>query len=274
MKMPADIVPTGSEPRLTIDPALCIGCGRCAQICIRDNIEIVDKKAVETCTNCFGCGHCLAVCPKGAIHLIEYPGFVPSEFDGTDVIAEKNMAAFLSQRRSCRFFKHEKVTRQEFERLFEAAGFSPSGQNAQDVEYAVIDDSLNEFMEMIGDAISVYSNEYPRIAQFQRFRKDPSGFEYNPLLWEGKQIICAFSEEPVDSAIGLGRIEMVAYSMGLGGFYSLFISKASKTDNEKVLQFFPGISKEKSMQAVFVIGRPRIRFSRTVPRRPIKVHWM
>ena len=37
---------------LIIDENKCIGCGLCKQVCIRDNIEIIDNKAVDVESNC------------------------------------------------------------------------------------------------------------------------------------------------------------------------------------------------------------------------------
>ncbi|WP_407462761.1 ATP-binding protein, partial [Methanobrevibacter sp.] len=59
--------------KLDINTETCTGCKLCETVCIRDNIEIIDKKAVEVDNgDCFDCGHCLAICPTGSISLIAY----------------------------------------------------------------------------------------------------------------------------------------------------------------------------------------------------------
>lgn len=46
----------------------CIGCGRCAQVCPQDNIEMVEGRPhwMGDCTNCMACYH---HCPKNAINF-------------------------------------------------------------------------------------------------------------------------------------------------------------------------------------------------------------
>ena len=46
----------------------CIGCGQCAKICPRENIQVVNGKA-KIGTNCVGCLGCLQYCPTKAISL-------------------------------------------------------------------------------------------------------------------------------------------------------------------------------------------------------------
>ncbi len=62
-----------------VDEQLCRGCGRCADECIHDAIELVDwhqdlKVARVDPVRCRGCGNCLTVCPSGAMHDRPAPG--------------------------------------------------------------------------------------------------------------------------------------------------------------------------------------------------------
>jgi dihydropyrimidine dehydrogenase (NAD+) subunit PreA len=51
-----------------VDPAACIGCGRCLDVCWQEGIEIKDHKAHKT-DKCIGCGYCFQVCPTKALHV-------------------------------------------------------------------------------------------------------------------------------------------------------------------------------------------------------------
>lgn len=53
-----------------IEPDLCIGCGACTdeKICMTNNIELIDNKAVMG-EYCVGCGRCYEVCPTRAIFM-------------------------------------------------------------------------------------------------------------------------------------------------------------------------------------------------------------
>ena len=262
--------------KLMIDVEECIGCGQCKSVCIRDNIEI-DEVAYETGSNCFECGHCMAICPTKAVTLkifkgrenriAEYnPNKIPLDYD--------DLLNFLKQRRSMRWFKKKKIDKDTFNKLIEGAYYSPSAQNQQDVEFVVLDNKLNEFMKHVYDIIKVEEDQFFRIKEFGDYLRDNSTKEYHPLLWSGHQLILTFSTDKTSAVIANTRMELLAYSLGLGGFYSLFILKADEIDHEKLMEFFPEIDKNKHMYSAFIIGYPKKRFRRTIPHNGIKVNYM
>lgn len=259
-----------------IDVEECIGCGQCKSVCIRDNIEI-DEVAYETGSNCFECGHCMAICPTKAVTLkifkgrekriVEYnPNKIPLDYD--------DLLNFLKQRRSMRWFKKKKIDKDTFNKLIEGAYYSPSAQNQQDVEFVVLDNKLNDFMKHVYDIIKVEEDQFFRIKEFGDYLRDNSTKEYHPLLWSGHQLILTFSTDKTSAVIANTRMELLAYSLGLGGFYSLFILKADEIDHEKLMEFFPEIDKNKHMYSAFIIGYPKKRFRRTIPHNEIKVNYM
>jgi UDP-glucose 4-epimerase len=52
-----------------IDPAKCVGCGTCLEVCVFKGREIVNGKATIDPEFCLGCGRCVDVCPNGAISI-------------------------------------------------------------------------------------------------------------------------------------------------------------------------------------------------------------
>lgn len=262
--------------KLKIDDELCTACKLCQQVCIRDNI-IVHEFAVETENNCFECGHCMAVCKAGAITLKSFEGREDRivEYDSREIpVGYDDLLQFLKQRRSIRWFKNKKIDGETFAKLFEGAYYSPSAQNAQDVEFVVLDEKLDEFMHLVYDIIKVQEDEFFRIKEFGDYLSDSSSKEFHPLLWGGKQLILTFSTDKTSAVIANTRMELLAYSLGLGGFYSLFILKADEIDHEKLMGFFPGIDSSKHMYSSFIIGYPKVRFRRTIPHSDIKVNYM
>jgi MinD superfamily P-loop ATPase len=54
-----------------IDPAVCTGCGRCAEVCRYSAIDVEDGVYSVLPLDCEGCGYCARVCPAGAISMPE-----------------------------------------------------------------------------------------------------------------------------------------------------------------------------------------------------------
>jgi nitroreductase len=165
------------------------------------------------------------------------------------------------------------VDKETFDKLFEATYYSPSAQNAQDVEFVVLDEKLDNFMHLVYDIIKVEEDEFFRIKQFGEYLRGEGDYKNHPLLWEGKQMILSFSKSQANALIANTRLELLAYAMGLGGFYSLFTLKADELDHERLMEFFPEIDSDKHMYSAFIIGYPRVKYRRTVPHKKIDVHF-
>lgn len=264
------------ELKLKIDSELCNACKLCQQVCIRDNI-LVEEYAIETGGDCFECGHCMAICKVGAITLKSFEGHEDRilEYDSSEIPVDyDDLLQLLKQRRSIRWFKNKKISKTTFDKLFEGAYYSPSAQNQQDVEFIVLDEKLDEFMQVVYEIIKVEEGKFFRIKEFGDYLKDNAANEFHPLLWGGNQLILTFSTDKTSAVIANTRLELLAYSLGLGGFYSLFILKADEIDHEKLMEFFPDIDKNKHMYSAFIIGYPKVRFRRTIPHKDVNVNYL
>lgn len=262
--------------KLEISSEKCTACGLCAQVCIRDNIGVNDI-AVEVGDNCFECGHCMAICRQKAINLISFKGKESriNDYNPREIpLNYDDLLNLLKQRRSIRWFKNKKIDNATFDKLFEGAYYSPSAQNQQDVEFVVVDEKIDEFMELVYEIINADEDKFFRIKEFGQYLKDPSTKEFHPLLWGGTQLILTFSTDKTSAVIANTRLELLAYALGLGGFYSLFILKADELDHDKLMKFFPDIDSDKHMYSAFIIGYPKVKFRRTIPHKEIKVSYM
>lgn len=259
------------EPSLSITDA-CIGCGLCAKVCIRGHLEVRERRAteVESPYGCFRCGHCASVCPKGAITLLGAGRIVP--FSGCPVSAE-DMEALYRTRRSMRWFDR-KCTPEELERLIQSAGCSPTAENSQKVAFAVVDESFPEFMELLASILRSHTKEHPSLAQFVDYVEAGQQGTNNPFTWEGRQVIIAFARFPIDAAIAMEQIDLMAYAMGLGGFHSRWMLQASENDPKRFMSFFPGIPEGLTAYAVYIVGHPRVKYRRTAYRDPRPVLWL
>ena len=263
---------------LIIDEEKCVGCGICKTVCIRDNIEIVDGIAVDIGADCFDCGQCSTICKQNAILITAYQDQADriEEYDPSEVpVSYEDMLQFLKQRRSCRWFKRKKIDSETFDKLMQAAYYSPNRQNIQDVEFVVVDEKLDGFIDHVYDIIKVRQNEFFRIGDLGEYLGDENrNPKRHPLLWEGRQLLLAFSESKTDAVIAMTRVELMAYTFGLGGFHSLFIAMADEVGHEKLMEFFPHIDKNKHMYAAFIIGYPRVKYRRTRPHKEITLTYM
>lgn len=251
----------------------CIGCGQCVKVCIRRHLTVVDGKAkeVESEYRCFRCGHCESVCPKGAIRL-RYSDEEPQVVSGPPVSSD-DLYALFRQRRSQRWFDRP-CNQGEISQLLESARYSPTAENSQAVEFAVIDERYPEFMELCASILRQHTGEHLRLAQFVDYVDSGMKGTNNPFTWEGRQLIIAFARLPIDAIIAMEQIDLMSYSMGLGGFHSRWIMQASEYDPDRFMEFFPDVSRGLKAHAVFVIGHPRVKYRRTVPRDGRKVIWM
>ena len=55
-----------------VDEDLCVGCGKCTEVCGTGAIRIIDKKAVVDFNRCICCAICVRTCPRGAIGIVPY----------------------------------------------------------------------------------------------------------------------------------------------------------------------------------------------------------
>ena len=250
----------------------CIGCGQCVKVCIRGHLAVRDGRAVETESPyvCFRCGHCGAVCPKGAITFLDSDG--EEEIPGGCPVSPEALADMYRRRRSIRWFDR-KCTREELEGLIGSLKYSPTAENSQAVQFAVVDGRFDEFMRLTASVLRSHTHEHPRLKQFVDYVDGGMEERNNPFTWEGRQLVIAFSRFPIDSIIAMEQLDLMAYSLGLGGFHSRWILQAAENDPERFMSFFPEVGEGLSAYAVFVIGHPRIRFRRTVPRDDRKVFW-
>ncbi len=213
----------------------CIQCGSCAAVC--PDALIFFKKGdypravLRAELQCLRCGHCVAACPTGSlvhrdVHLEESPA-IDRELDITPEQCEQ----LIKSRRSIRSYQDKAVPRELIRRLIDTARFAPTGHNAQELEWLVMDDPLElRRLETIGgEWLRVMIKDQPQMAAgmgmenlLKRHEKVP-----NVFLRGVPALVVAHGPNigltTIDSTIALSYFNLFADTLGLGCCWAGFI---------------------------------------------------
>ena len=130
---------------VSITPNLCIGCGKCLDVCKDYGLELVEGKIrlkPESFVGCIGCGHCMAICPAGAITVLGRTLAPDDVYElplKTPIASYDQLLALLRRRRSIREFTDIMVETDLIEKILTAAKTSPMGIPPSDVNVLVFD---------------------------------------------------------------------------------------------------------------------------------------
>ena len=130
-----------NKHQIRINPETCIGCGLCRRDCPAGNIRIKDKKAKVITQECIMCGHCVAICPKAAVSMtgFEEP---PEEIEKPAALDPGELLKAIQTRRSIRQFTKRRVEPELITQIIEAGRLTPTGGNAQNVSFIMLNDRL------------------------------------------------------------------------------------------------------------------------------------
>jgi len=271
---------------MTVNKEKCIGCGLCVKDCIARDIEIKDNKANIRNITCFKCGHCIAVCPKNAVTMDDYSMDDVKEYSKESFdIEPENLLNFIQFRRSVRQFKDKDVEDEKLLKIIEAGRFTPTAVNMQDVSYVVVKEGLDELRELvlislknIGEHILAnltpenmkfkgYANLW--VNMYKAYQENPNG--YDRLFFNAPAVIVITANNEVNGALAASNMELMTNALGLGTFYSGFMTRAAK--GNKSIKDFLQIEDGKEVIACLVVGYPAVTYQRTVPRKDAQITW-
>lgn len=264
----------------------CIGCTLCTKDCIVNDIVMIDGKSHIKNETCVKCGHCIAICPVGAISSDdekEYSMNEVKEYNDKDFsIDSEVLMNFMKFRRSVRLFSTKDVEEENIEKIIEAGKFTQTSGNMQDVSYVVVKDKIQELRKMVLQTlnsqadnllsdettpaqIKIYANMWK--SMYKNFIENPNGED--KLFFKAPLLIIIKSNNMVNGALAASKMELMTNALGLGTYFSGFLSRAVSFNPEigKFLQ----IGDNEELVACMVIGYPKVHYKRTVPRKDVNI---
>ena len=257
---------------IRFDNDLCIRCGRCSDNCSVHAIYETEAGLACDEKRCFRCHQCVSVCPVGAVTA---EGFEPAlEYDRDSFTVEPDkLLNAMRFRRSVRRFTGEKLSREELEMLLTAGRCAPTSSNSQTVRFTVLDREFEELRPRIWASFGALAEKNGWTALSERYQKYLAApHAPDTLFYGGTQMIAVSSRRPIDGALALANMELLAHTMGLGTLYCGFAVRAI-TGDEGLMEYF-GLNEEgRHLDGCLIVGRTELEFHRTAPRNALKAEW-
>lgn len=255
-----------------VDRDKCIGCGACTEDCLAFNIVLDDDKA-SVKGNCIECGHCVALCPVGAVSIEGYDMDDVEEYDeDTFKVEASNLLRAIKFRRSIRFYRDEKVKKEDLQMLLQAGRYTATAKNNQDCHFIFIQEEREELKERVWGFIDAMGKNVdkallPFVAFNRRRLKNPKD-DY--LFRNAPVVLYITSDWPLDAGLAAQNIETMANAMGMGALYNGYLARISDANVE--LKKWLGIE-DKTIKACLLLGYPDRFYRNTAPRKEANVIW-
>ena len=271
---------------MKVNSEKCIGCGQCVKDCFPRDIEMVQGKAKINNVTCMKCGHCIAICPKAAISTDEYNMEEVKEYSEKEFSVEAdNLLNFIKFRRTIRQFKDKEVEVEKLSKIIEAGRFTQTGSNMQDVSYIVVREGLQELKGLALESLKktgeyMLANLTPETMFYKRYAemwiKMADAFKENAkendgLFFNAPAVVIVTANSEVNGALASSNMELMTNALGLGTFFSGFLVRAAQ-GNKEIMDFI-GVKEGKQIATCMVIGYPKVKYSRTTPRKTADISW-
>lgn len=243
----------------------CIGCGMCIKDCPTNNLELVNKKAEVKTQSCIMCGHCVAVCPKAAVSITGFSE-EPISFDQPTVLDPTQLLDSIRTRRTIRQYKNQPIEPEIIDQIIEAGRLTPSGGNAQDVSYIVLQKDKKELEQVAVKIMRRLQSLVKLVSPIARNVEIDEDFFFK----KAPVAIIVVSKDETNGALAASNMELMAEAYGLGVLYSGFFAKV--VNHSPKLRRMLNI-KHTKVVTTLVIGYPAVKYRRTAQKDPANVQY-
>jgi nitroreductase/NAD-dependent dihydropyrimidine dehydrogenase PreA subunit len=273
--------------QIVIDQEKCNHCGFCVALCNSGNVYTQKNNTfqVTNIEKCWLCGHCIAICPTDAINHSQFLLDDCSLIQPSILPSLENMVEAFRERRSTRIYKDKPVSRETIQALIEISEYVPSADNAQPVDWLIFDNA-NLIEELSQRTCSVFEKkldqgrtdmnatvedieDFERIIQQKAQGLDPIFFNAPVLLIAHVPVEDSFGRD--DATYAAYNLILAAQRMELGScLIGYFIYALENSDQ---LRKRLGLSDNRRVEVALVIGYPKFKFRRAIPRRSMEIIW-
>ena len=215
----------GGDPKLRIDRARCVRCGRCLKDCASEALvwgaDGFPAVAAEGEERCIRCQHCLAICPAGALSIL---GRTPGDCAANaELPTAEQMLSLIRSRRTCRSYRRESLPPETLKKLKSMLAWAPTGVNDHRTFFAFVEDAA--VMESIRTEVSsrlrdLAERKPEEVAAFGRYKRGILAGEDIVFRGAPHLVVAASPDDApcagVDPVIALSYFELYAQSLGLG----------------------------------------------------------
>lgn len=276
---------------IQIDSEKCIQCRLCAIECPANTSGIDEIRSNQNSPQCDRCFHCYAICPQGAIQV---QGIEEELIPVGQQIDYADLLLLYKKRRSMRKFEKKLVPHDYLKLLTDAARFSPTGGNVQELSITIINNPdtrkeleyaiiayYDKIVRMLRNPLVRFCMQFSGDAKVKETAKDKNFFSKIERIYghmkDGENNI--FYDAPLVMLFHTSRLLptahedciLAAYNVVLAAetlkLASCFVSLSQQaiTANNKIKQVI-GIPRQDHIYTVLVLGFPAARYRRIAPR--------
>ena len=253
--------------KITIDLSKCIGCGKCVKDCVASALYLANGKASFR-GGCIECGHCYAICPTGAVDLPGYDKTDCGTVTPMTAVDSDTLLQAIRSRRTVRQFKAIPVEREKIDKLLEAGRYAPTGGNAQNVAFTILEKNRKEIERR---CVRLFRTGVTLGRPFIRLLRNAD--INDSFFFKGAPLVIVVSgHDSVNATLASAYMELTAGSLGLGVLYSGFFCACARLDPK--IKAALRLPKGHKVVTCMIIGYPDVEYQRIPPRRPPRVNML